>query len=541
MLIATYCGIYFYAKILNNSHENINQLINAPGKLHSEIENNILKLKLKRYIRNTNVSRYPIIDKHVNTLREFYAKNKYKPIWELNYVKINSFLSYIKKSVFYGLHQRFYYYNDIRVLFDNVTYSNNRILLEVLLSSVYLEFCKNIELGFVDIRKNTKIFADYTHIKNKDISTPLYQKDRLNYLRNCIFSNVRLTKFRNHFIKELNKRLENTRKISIKRVNNWINYRIKKENSLQIYSKRSLNFKKKKLKEHYGIENFEDKYLTAFLNLDNKGLYKKYISNFEMKKWSNYYPNLYSKTQIYLNIPEKKLKIKNRKDRYIERVCVGKINRNKNGLITQTPLLFSYIEDFTVNPNWYIPHSIFEKEILYNSKRDKHYLKKNNIKIFNKYGELNIKDYLTYNKEAPIYIKQSTENIQTLGKVKVTFYNKSNIYIHGTNAKSHFANARRDVTHGCIRILNEDDVINFILWNNISKKNKTKYDNIIDSEEWVESRIRLNNRIPIKIMYNTLTFENNKRKIHYDIYKYEKEIMKIYKNKTYVPRGTITL
>ena len=51
-----------------------------------------------------------------------------------------------------------------------------------------------------------------------------------------------------------------------------------------------------------------------------------------------------------------------------------------------------------------------------------------------------------------LFVRQKPGEKNSLGLAKFIFPNSENIYMHGTPAQSLFARARRDFSHGCIRL-----------------------------------------------------------------------------------------
>jgi murein L,D-transpeptidase YcbB/YkuD len=88
-----------------------------------------------------------------------------------------------------------------------------------------------------------------------------------------------------------------------------------------------------------------------------------------------------------------------------------------------------------------------------------------------------------------------------LGKIKFSFPNTNNVYLHGTPSQSLFKRERRDFSHGCIRVEDPPKLAEWVL---------------ADNGDWSMERIRqfmegadnktisLKKNIPVYILYSTV-------------------------------------
>src|SRR4030095_9177800 len=100
----------------------------------------------------------------------------------------------------------------------------------------------------------------------------------------------------------------------------------------------------------------------------------------------------------------------------------------------QTPLFERDMQYIVFRPYWVIPPGILRKEIMPAVRRDPGYLGRHDMEIYSGAGGT---------RRAP-----STD----LGLAKFIFPNDHNVYMHGTPAQALFSRARRDFSHGCIRL-----------------------------------------------------------------------------------------
>lgn len=132
-------------------------------------------------------------------------------------------------------------------------------------------------------------------------------------------------------------------------------------------------------------------------------------------------------------------------------VIVGRAMR------TQTPVLVDAIERVIFRPYWNVPVSIVRGEVLPAIARDPRYLDRQQMEIVRGPGDDAV--VVTATPEAlaqlaagSLRLRQRPGPHNALGLVKFVFPNRESVYMHGTPAPALFAQARRDFSHGCIRV-----------------------------------------------------------------------------------------
>jgi murein L,D-transpeptidase YcbB/YkuD len=157
---------------------------------------------------------------------------------------------------------------------------------------------------------------------------------------------------------------------------------------------------------------------------------------------------------VQVNIPSYELYVVDNKQHLDEiKVIVGEPD-------WPTPVMTSNITTVIVNPNWNIPSSITEQELVEKIAADPSYLNRNNIQVKTSYGA-NAKivdpenvDWQKYvgPKKLPYKLVQSSGNNNVLGQIKFQFPNAHSIYLHDTPRRELFSLTHRDLSHGCIRL-----------------------------------------------------------------------------------------
>ncbi|MEZ4268974.1 MAG: L,D-transpeptidase family protein, partial [Myxococcota bacterium] len=177
-----------------------------------------------------------------------------------------------------------------------------------------------------------------------------------------------------------------------------------------------------------------------------------------------------------------------------------------------SPILHDEINQVIVNPSWTVPPSIVRQEFQKKIDKDPLWLEK--------------KGYIVV--ESPNGLKtvvQPPGPKNTLGDVKMIFPNSESVYLHDTNQRSYFRRARRDLSHGCIRVHNALDFATELL----------EWDAETRGERWPDRRVhtlarndktywyRLEKHIPIFIEYYTATVDDDGLVgFHWDVYDYDR-------------------
>ena len=118
-------------------------------------------------------------------------------------------------------------------------------------------------------------------------------------------------------------------------------------------------------------------------------------------------------------------------------------------LETRTPVFVEALEAVIFRPYWNVPPSILRHEILPALARDPAYLRKHDME-FVRDGD-------------GLRVRQRPGPANSLGLVKFAFPNSDNVYMHGTPVPALFNRARRDFSHGCIRVADPIGLAEWVL------------------------------------------------------------------------------
>lgn len=126
---------------------------------------------------------------------------------------------------------------------------------------------------------------------------------------------------------------------------------------------------------------------------------------------------------------------------------------------TRTPVLVEQMHYLVFRPYWNVPRSIVLREILPRLGHDPGYLRRHDMEIVHAEGDdegLPVErpgdEHLALLREGALRIRQRPGATNSLGLVKFALANHENIYLHGTPTTRLFGRARRDFSHGCIRL-----------------------------------------------------------------------------------------
>ncbi len=233
---------------------------------------------------------------------------------------------------------------------------------------------------------------------------------------------------------------------------------------------------------------------------------------------------------IWVNIPSYSLKLMSGDTLILSsKVVVGKPK-------TRTPVLTSAVNEMITYPQWTIPQSIIEKEILPGLKRDTAYLRKKGYSLLNSKNEEVSPDSINwskYKKSIPYKVIQGSGDDNALGVLKFNFNNNYSVYLHDTNQRPFFNLDSRALSHGCVRVQDWEKMAYYILNNENSVVANSKLKQIpVDSlTHWLTIKekhsIPIRSRVPVFIRYFTCEANNGQIIFFEDIYDEDKQMSEL--------------
>lgn len=170
----------------------------------------------------------------------------------------------------------------------------------------------------------------------------------------------------------------------------------------------------------------------------------------------------------------------------------------------ETPMLTSVIDNIVLNPPWNVPEGIAADEIL---PKGADYLARNDFVI----------------KEDGRLVQQPGRN-SALGLVKFDFDNPYAVYLHDTPSKAAFDNARRAVSHGCVRLEKAVPLARLIAaaepgWS------EDRVDAVLASGE--TTTVKLSRTIPVRLIYLTAFPKDGRIAFRPDVYGWDTQLSKL--------------
>lgn len=476
--------------------------------------------------------------KRPDLLSKIYNANNFQPLWSNreNWNSVaDSLYHFIYFSKLYGLFPSDYYLNALQNIRNGMAgdtlHRRNAALwarADLMMTDAYLAIAKDLKLGrlpkdSVTLRSDSLINDDFflhtfqQAMENRNIRgvfeglEPKYKGyiDLKNGIKSFLDSAVLQpatyifypTKDSLGMMKQVQKRLGELGYINASGDTSSVKEalrRYQKQNSIPVTGKvgektvASLN------------KNDWEKYKRIAINLDRYKLLpdtlpQKYI-------WVNlpgFYMQLWDSDTISI----------------LSKVVVGKP-------LTRTPVLNSKLTDMVTYPQWTIPTSIIEKEVLPGLKKDTNYLRKKGYSLINDKGEevnAGSVNWRKYTKGIPYKVVQGSGDDNALGILKFNFSNKYSVYLHDTNQRYYFKNAMRALSHGCVRVQEWDKLARFLIQNDsisaLPSTNTFKSDSLKAFLARKEKHyIPVRSRLPLFIRYYTCEGKDGKVKFYDDIY-----------------------
>jgi murein L,D-transpeptidase YcbB/YkuD len=200
-------------------------------------------------------------------------------------------------------------------------------------------------------------------------------------------------------------------------------------------------------------------------------------------------------------------------------VIVGK------ALDTRTPVFLEEMRYLIFQPYWNVPKSILLDEVLPLIRRKPNYLASQGMEIVDGQSDDAKRvepdeDNLELLEKGKLRLRQRPGPKNALGQVKFMFPNDENVYLHSTPAPELFGRARRDFSHGCVRV---EDPVKLAEWALKDQPEWTREKIIAAMNGKPSQRVQLTKPIRVVMYYVTATVIPDENAIHFadDIYKHD--------------------
>lgn len=237
----------------------------------------------------------------------------------------------------------------------------------------------------------------------------------------------------------------------------------------------------------------------AALNVSARERVQQLLVNLERWRWM---PDNLGTRHVLVNIAAAELQlIENGEETLSMRVVTGRPYR-------QTPVFSGEISYLVFNPYWHVPHSIATRDQLPEIQKDRSYLDRLQLKVFQGWGtnaqpvDPSTIDWASLSqKHFPYRIRQEPGPHNALGRVKFMFPNPHNVYLHDTPSRGLFARAERTFSSGCIRLERPIELAEHLLSDH-SEWSSQRIQSVLKNPS-AEQSVPLRTRVPVHLQYWT--------------------------------------
>ncbi len=172
-----------------------------------------------------------------------------------------------------------------------------------------------------------------------------------------------------------------------------------------------------------------------------------------------------------------------------------------------TPAFAGRVTHVVVNPSWSVPPEIAQNELLPEVVKDPGLLARRGFRLLRGWGEGSEEldpasvDWGSVTvAQGPLHFRQGPGPANALGRLKFLVPNRFRVYLHDTPARALFGKARRDFSHGCIRVERPEELAAY-LFRNDRRWDPEALRAAIDAGE--ERTIPLSAPVPVHLEYFT--------------------------------------
>lgn len=209
----------------------------------------------------------------------------------------------------------------------------------------------------------------------------------------------------------------------------------------------------------------------------------------------------------------------------------------------RTPVFAGVMRQVVFHPFWDVPPSIARKEEVPHIRRDWSYGERNGFEIV-RGGDVGARIYAMTDANldrvlsGELRLRQRPGHTNALGAVKFVFPNDYNVYLHGTPMVQLFAEARRDFSHGCIRVSDPAALARFVLDGEPGWDAARIADAMSDSTGLL--RLTISRPLPVYVLYATVVVdEGGTVRFYPDVYGHDARLARVLGFD--LPRPTVAL
>lgn len=266
----------------------------------------------------------------------------------------------------------------------------------------------------------------------------------------------------------------------------------------------------KRFESRHGLaaDGVVDQATVAALNVPVEERIRQIELNLERWRWL---PRSLGERYVLVNIPTFELGGYEAGRRTIHmRVVTGTAGE------TPTPVFAERMTHLVFSPYWNVPSSIAQEEVAPAAWHSRTYLARNNMEVLR--GNRVVDPSSVDLGDPRLQFRQRPGPGNSLGRVKFMLPNRYNIYLHDTPAKSLFAKARRDYSHGCVRVHQPFELARWVLQGTDWTAERIR----AAMNAGVEKHVRLTQPLPVYVSYFTVWVDDEGRaQFRPDIYRHD--------------------
>jgi murein L,D-transpeptidase YcbB/YkuD len=200
-------------------------------------------------------------------------------------------------------------------------------------------------------------------------------------------------------------------------------------------------------------------------------------------------------------------------------VVVGEAYKN------DTPVFAEEMTHLIFRPSWEVPTSIMLGEIRPKATTDSTFLVRNHYELLRGDTVVAPTPETVAAIGRSVRVRQQPGPWNSLGKVKFMLPNNLNIYLHDSPARSLFTLARRDFSHGCIRVADPALLAELVLRDQLAWTPARITAAMSDS---TPTRVNLKRKIPVLVLYGTAVARESGQVFFYqDIYGHDRSLQRL--------------
>jgi murein L,D-transpeptidase YcbB/YkuD len=196
-----------------------------------------------------------------------------------------------------------------------------------------------------------------------------------------------------------------------------------------------------------------------------------------------------------------------------------------------TPIFAAQLRYVVLRPYWDVPPSIARKELVPALRKDPAYAARNHFELVR--GQADASPVVPVTRESieelargALRIRQRPGADNALGRIKFMLPNPYNVYLHGTPAQTLFGRARRDFSHGCVRVENPPALARFVMdAGGVPEWTSERIAQETSSTEGTPLRVNLRRPLLVMIVYATAMAAEDGRVLFFnDVYGHDKRL-----------------